>query len=90
MEIYEVKLNKVDLKIISENLNNGLLKARFSRLIEDFEIFHSQTISFDEQEIEEIEDCLSDSFCEHGLFENDEPNAFGHYIENLIDKFSTE
>ncbi len=90
MEIYEVKLNNIDLKIISENLNNGLLKARFSKIVENFELSQSQTISFDEQEVEEIEDCLLNLFCERGLFETDEPNDFGYYIENLIDKFSME
>lgn len=90
MEIFEVKLNQIDLKIISENLNNGLLKARLSKLVENFETSQRQTISFDEQEIEQIEDCLSNLFCERGLFENDEPNDFGQYIENLIDKFSME
>lgn len=90
MKIYEVKLEKRDLQIISENLEDVLLKEKLSKPIENFGQLRNLTVKFDEQEIDKITDCLSDLFCEHGLLRDDEPNAFGYYIETLIDKFSIE
>jgi hypothetical protein len=37
--------------------------------------------------IDKIDDCLTNLLGEKGLDESSEPNAFGYYIESLIDKF---
>ena len=91
IEFYEIKLDLRDLKILRENLNDNSLKEKLSLLIKHYgEPTRQAVFSFNESEIDEITDCLTDLLCEKGLDETDEPNAFGYYIESLIDKFSVE
>lgn len=90
MKIYEIKIEKRDLQIISENLQDVLLKKKLLKSVENFGQSGNLTVKFNEREIDRVTDCLSDLFCKRGLLENDEPNAFGCYIEGLIDKFSIE
>jgi hypothetical protein len=90
METYAIKLDKRDLKILLENLNDISLKEKLLMSIENAEKSNNYIIKFGEQEIDKIQDCLSDLFVKDGLFENSEPNAFGDYIEDLIDRFSIE
>jgi len=91
MEKYSIKLSLEDLRFLRENLSSNSLNEKISFLIESHAQKNQQAaFDFNEPEIEEIEDCLSDLLCLKGLNKNDEPNAFGYYIESLIDKFSVE
>lgn len=91
MEIYEIKLNRRDLQILAENLADKSLKERFLQMVKTFpQTPQEKVLTFDEKEIDTIIDCLQNLLCAGGLANNDEPNAFGYYIESLIDKFHIE
>lgn len=91
MKNYEVKLNFKDLLILQENLDDISLKEEISTLINNYgDKLRQKSFEFNESDIDKIHNCLTDLLCQKGLEENDEPNAFGYYVEDLIDKFYIE
>lgn len=91
METYEIKLSLSDLKFLRENLKDETLIEKVNSRSKNYGATNRQaTFNFSETEIDKITDCLLELFCDKGLAQSDEPNAFGYYIESLIDTFSIQ
>lgn len=48
-------------------------------------ITKSENLASNKELLDSCLDCVSDVFCKYGLNENDEPNACGFILEDLID-----
>lgn len=91
MKFHEITLDLRDLTILQENIKDISLKEKLSLLIKNYsDTIRQALFSFNESEIDKIDELLTDLLCQKGLDESDEPNAFGYYIESLIDKFHVE
>jgi len=82
----DIIINSSDYEYLIANITDKEIVESIKKDSEQkFTSFH---LLIDEYLCEKILDFLSNKLIQSGLRDNDEPNNFGLYLENLIDKFS--
>lgn len=83
-----IKISESDLNyLLASGLDKNLIdsiKRGYHKKYDNIYLEIEKTIAQD------ILDFLGNELASKGLQQNDEPNAFGIMIENIIDKFSSE
>jgi hypothetical protein len=78
--------NENEINIFKLLLTESYYESLFLNLV-DKEFL--KEVSFNDKEVEQLIDLISNKFMEIGLLPNSEPNSIGLQIESLIDKLNS-
>ena len=86
--LFTIELRRSELEFIRRTLPQSPVALAVGELSSSLSNDPTVRFELDRPSLHAQLDALSDLFAEIGLGENDEPNAVGHRIESLIDRFN--